>query len=419
MTFAEALPIHSKLDAETIRRDFPILCQVHPNGKPLVYLDSAASAQRPTSVIHAMSRFYETDYANVHRGIHYLSERATELYDASRKRVASWMNASGEDEIVFTSGCTAAINLFAHGWGNKNIQAGDRILVTIMEHHANLVPWFQLAERRGATVECVGIDEAGRLDASHLDQLLSSQPQLLAITAVSNVLGTVNPLHEIIAKAHAQGCKVLVDAAQAAPHEPIDLQDMDCDFMAVSSHKLMGPTGIGVAYAKRQRWAEMEPFMGGGGMIASVTTSSFTPTEAPYCFEAGTPPIAEAIGLAAAIDYLEHLDLIAVQRYVHDLTRFAYSAVGAIDGVRVLGPDPEHRSGLVSFIVKGVHPHDVAQVLDQQGIAVRAGHHCAMPLHEHLKVPASLRASFYVYNTERDVVELCEGIRTAKSKFRR
>jgi cysteine desulfurase/selenocysteine lyase len=408
----------SALLPESLRSDFPILQQKVHGDRPLVFLDNAASTQRPRQVIEVLRRVYERDYANVHRGIHTLSERSTAQYEEAREKVRAFIGAAVAREIIFTSGTTDSINAVARSWGDANVHAGDEILVTTMEHHSNLVPWQQLAARTGAVIRHIPISDDGRLILDSLDTLLSARTKIVAVASVSNVLGTVNPIPEIARRAHAAGAVVLVDAAQSVPHLPTDVVAMGADFLAFSGHKMLGPTGIGVLWGREELLDAMPPFRGGGSMINRVFSDHFTPAELPAKFEAGTPPIAPAIALGAAIDYLNAIGLDAVQRHEHELARYAYTHLQEIDGLAILGPPPEHRAGLVSFTLPQPHAHDVAQLLDQQGIAVRAGHHCTQPLHDRLGITASTRASFYIYNTPAEVELLVDVLAQIRERFR-
>ncbi|QDV58178.1 aminotransferase class V-fold PLP-dependent enzyme [Rosistilla oblonga] len=408
------------IDAAAYRQDFPILSRQLREGVPLVYLDNAASTQRPQAVIDAMDACYEGYYANVHRGIHTLSEESTQKYEDARLRVAQFLSVANECELIFTAGTTAAINLVARSWGDANIKSGDVILTTMMEHHANIVPWQQLAQRTGCRVEFAPLTEDGRLCIESFDKRLSDlQPKLVALTAASNVLGTINPVAELVAKARDAGAVTLVDAAQAVPHAQVDVNQWDADFVTFSGHKVCGPTGIGVLHGKQQLLDAMPPFLGGGAMIHRVTTSGFEPAGLPEKFEAGTPAIAEAIGLAAAIDYVDSVGLDRIHAYELQLCTIAHEALQEIEGLHILGPDPKHKAGIVSFAIDGVHPHDISQWLDRRGIAVRAGHHCAMPLHELLQISASTRASFYFYNTPEEALQFAAAVRSARDKFNR
>jgi cysteine desulfurase/selenocysteine lyase len=407
-----------QLLSPSLRDDFPILQQVVHGEHPLVFLDNAASTQRPRQVIEVLRRVYERDYANVHRGIHTLSERSTEQYEEAREKARAFIGAEKPTEIIFTSGTTAGINLVARSWGDANVKAGDEILVTTMEHHSNLVPWQQLAERTGAVLKHIPITDDGLLIVDALDTLLTKRTRLVAVASVSNVLGTINPVKEIAKRAHAAGALLLVDAAQSVPHLRTDVRDMGADFLAFSGHKMLGPTGIGVLYGREELLEAMPPFLGGGSMINRVWDDRFTPAELPAKFEAGTPPIAPAIALGAAIDYINAIGIERVARHEHELMRYAYDRLGEIEGLTRLGPSPDCRAGLVSFVLEQPHAHDVAQMLDLQGIAVRAGHHCTWPLHDRLGIAASTRASFYLYNTPAEVDLLVDVVRQIRERFR-
>ncbi len=408
-----------RLDPEVCRADFPILLQGARDGRPLVYLDNAATTQRPRQVIQAMVDTYERHYANVHRGIHWLADRATDLYENAREKVRQFINAPGSEQIVFTSGTTGAINLVARSWGDANVHSGDEILVTEMEHHSNLVPWYQLAERSRAVVRHLPLTDDGRLDLARLDSLLSRRTRLVAVTAVSNVLGTINPVDEVVRRAHDVGAVVLVDGAQSVPHLPTDVTAMDADFLAFSGHKMLGPSGVGVLYGKRDLLEAMPPFLGGGSMIRRVTLEGFDPGDVPARFEAGTPAIVPAIGLGAAIEYLAGVPADAIHEHERRLVRRAHEALASVEGLRILGPPPEHKAGIVTFTLGRIHPHDVAQVLDRSNIAVRAGHHCAMPLHRRYHLSATTRASFYFYNTPAEVDALAEALDQVRHLFQR
>jgi len=412
------------LDPLRLRPDFPILSTVlHQNaeggGVPLVYLDNAATTQRPRQVIQAIVDTYEKHYANVHRGIHWLSDQSTDLFEEARRKVQQFIHAEAPEEVIFTHGTTESINLVARSWGDANLAAGDEILLTEMEHHANLVPWQQLAERRGAVLRFVPITDDGLLQFDAFDKLLTDRTRLVAVAAISNVLGTVNPIAEIVRKAHAAGARVLVDAAQSAPHETIDVRALGADFLAFSGHKMLGPTGVGILYGRRELLEAMPPFLGGGSMIRRVRLEGFEPADLPAKFEAGTPPIVPAIGLGAAIDYLNQVGMDAIRAHERRLAARAHEVLADLGDVRFLGPSPDKKSGIVSFTLKGVHAHDIAQLLDRQGIAVRAGHHCAMPLHKRLGITASTRASFYFYNTLAEVEQLGTALGEIKRIFRR
>ncbi len=400
------------------RDDFPILARTSASGAPLAYLDNAASTQRPRAVIDAMSDCYSRFYSNVHRGIHTLSEESTDAYEQARQVTAEFIGAANAREIVFTAGTTAAINTVARTWGDANIGPGDCVLLTIAEHHANIVPWHQLAERTGCRVEFLPIDENFTIaDPTLVEYLVRLSPKLFAFTAASNTLGTEFPVDRWTKLAHAHGATVLVDAAQAAPHRPLDVQSSDVDFLVFSGHKLCGPTGIGVLYGKETLLDAMPPFLGGGGMISRVTTEGFASALLPDKFEAGTPPIVEAIGLAAAIRYLSRIGLETIHAHESKLCEQADQALRQIDGLRIIGPTPDKKGGIVSFVIDGVHSHDVSQWLDTRGIAVRAGHHCTMPLHHSLGISATTRASFYFYNTLQEAQQLVEAVREVREKF--
>ena len=400
---------------QQIRRDFPIL-ETLVRGRPLVYLDNAATSQKPQSVIDAISRFYGTANANIHRGVYALSEQATVAYDEARARVARFLGASSPSEIVFTRGTTEAINLVAQSWGRATLRPGDEILVTAMEHHSNLIPWQLLAEQSGAVVKAAPMTGRGELDLDAWRRLLSERTRMVAFAHISNALGTVNPVRELADQAHARGALVLVDGAQSAPHLRVDVGALGCDFYACSGHKLYGPTGVGVLFGRAELLDRMPPWQGGGGMIASVTLERSTWADPPARFEAGTPPIADAVGLAAALDYVDRIGFEAISAWEDALLRLAVERVGSVPGVRLIG-DPTHRAAVLSFVVEGVHPHDVGAVLDDDGIAVRAGHHCAQPLMRHFGVPATVRASFGLYNTSDEVEALARGLVRVREVF--
>lgn len=405
------------LDAD-IKKDFPIF-QKPVNGKPLVYLDSAASAQKPGVVIEAEKKFYAEGYANVHRGIYYLSERASEAYEAVRAKVASFINAQPR-EIIFTKNATESINLVAYSWGRQHIKSGDEILLTEIEHHANLVPWQLLAKDKKAKLRFIPIDKDYRLQLDTLKELVTKKTKLLALTHMSNVLGTINPVAEIIKQARSlnKGITILVDGAQSVPHFKVDMKQIDADFYAFSSHKMLGPTGVGVLYGKEKILNAMPPFLAGGDMISEVTFKGATWNELPWKFEAGTPNAAGVIGFGAAIGYLEKIGMDAILEHELRLTSKALAALSAIPGLFIYGPhEARDRGGVIAFAIKNVHPHDLASILDEQGIAIRAGHHCAMPLHQKLGIEASARVSFYLYNTEADIDALVSGIKKAQEVF--
>jgi cysteine desulfurase/selenocysteine lyase len=401
---------------ERIRADFPILSVTVRDGRPLVYLDNAATSQKPRQVIDAISRFYTSENANIHRGLHYLSERATSAYDAAREKVARFLGAGSPSEIVFTRGTTEAINLVAQSWGRSNLRPGDDVLVTEMEHHANLVPWQVVCEQTGATFRAVPITDRGELDLDAFDRLLTDRTRLFAVGHVSNALGTVNPVRDLAARARARGAVVLVDGAQSAPHMAIDVSALGCDFFACSGHKLFGPTGIGVLYGRKAILDGMPPWQTGGDMIERVTLERTTWAEPPARFEAGTPPIAEVIGLAAAIDYVESVGLGAIGKWESELLARATELIGALPGVRLVGTARE-KAGVLSFVLEGIHPHDVGTVLDDDGVAVRAGHHCAQPVMQRFGIPATVRASFAFYNTADEIEVLVRGVERARRVF--
>ena len=403
------------LDVERIRADFPIL-DLKIDGKPLVYLDNAASSQMPQQVIDRIVRYQTSQHANIHRAVHYLSETATSEYEEARRKIARFINAREEREVIFTSGTTDAINLVMHGYGRKFIGAGDEIVLTTLEHHSNIVPWQMLAEEKGARIRVVPVNDAGELLIDEYESLVNERTKLVAVMHVSNALGTINPVKRMIAFAHARGVPVLVDGAQAAPHLQVDMQDLDCDFYAFSGHKLCGPTGIGILYGKAAVLERMQPFKGGGDMILSVTFEKTTYNTIPHKFEAGTPPIMAAIALGAAVDYLGAIGMNAIAAHELDLLDYATTQVNHLPGVRIIGT-AEKKAAVLSFAVEGVHPHDVGTLLNQDGVAVRTGHHCAQPVMQRFKVPATSRASFAFYNTMADVDALVAGIRSVQKVF--
>lgn len=399
------------LDVQTIREDFPIFADT----SPLAFLDSAASTQTPRPVVEAMDAYYDTYRSNIHRGIYRISEEATYQYEKARKKIADLINAPRTSQIVFTRNTTESINLVAYSWGSLNISQGDEIVLTALEHHSNLVPWQMLAQRTGATLRYLEITDQGLLDFTQLQDGLSEKTKLVAITHVSNVLGTINPIQSVIDVAHAAGAKVLVDAAQSVPHFHVDVQQLDCDFLAFSGHKMCGPTGVGVLYGKLDLLEEMPPFLGGGSMIRSVERDISTYADVPAKFEAGTPSIAEAIGLGAAVDYISQAGLASIHVHEQELTKYAHDRLRDIEGITIYGPAPHQKAGVISFNMDGIHPHDVAGILDTQNIAIRAGHHCAQPLMKKLDVIATARASFYLYNTLEDVDRLYEALQKAQA----
>ena len=405
-------------DFAAIRRDFPIL-ERKIYDKPLIYLDSTATTQKPRQVLEAEDRYYRTYNANIHRGVYRIAEEATQAYEDARAKVARFVNARSANEIVFTRGTTESVNLVANAWGRANVGKGDVILLTEMEHHSNLVPWQILATAQGATLRFLPVDGQGRLDLSGLDTLLAGPVKIVALAHVSNVLGTINPVHEIVRRAHAVGAKVLLDAAQSVPHMPVDVRAIDCDFLAFSGHKMLAPTGIGALYGKREVLDAMPPFFGGGEMIREVRLEGSTWNDVPFKFEAGTMNIAGSIAFGAAVDYLSAIGMEAVHAHGDELVRETFRTLTAIPGVTIYGPPAAERGAIVSFTVDDIHAHDVAAVLDREGVAVRAGHHCAMPLHRKLGVTASVRASFHVYNAASDIERLGEGVRKARQIFHR
>lgn len=407
----------SSLNGKNVRGDFPALSrEVHP-GVSLVYLDSAATSQKPEAVIETLNTFYRNHNANIHRGIHALAEEATAAYEAARGKVAAFIHAPSLEEVVFTGNTTESINLVAQTWGRTNLKPGDRVLLSEMEHHSNLIPWQLLAAERDLILDFIPVNSDGYLEMDELPALLKREPKLVGITQMSNVLGTINPVEEIIREAKGVGAVTLVDAAQSVPHFPVDVTSLDADFVAFSGHKMCGPSGIGVLYGRRMLLEEMPPFLGGGEMIKKVELRSFTVNDLPHKFEAGTPPIAEAVGLGAAVDYLTGLGMSAVAAHEQELIDYALDRLDEVDGLKVYGPPAKDKGGVASFTLDGIHPHDVAQILDHYGIAVRAGHHCAQPLHDKFGIPATTRASFYLYNTLGDVDRLIDGLDKVKDVF--
>jgi cysteine desulfurase/selenocysteine lyase len=403
-------------DVEKGRGDFPIL-ERRMNGQPLVYLDNAATAQKPRAVIDRIASFYRNEYATVHRGVYALSQDSTVECELVRERCARFLHARDASEIVFVRGATEAINLVAAGWGRKFLRPGDEIVITAMEHHANIVPWQRLAEEKGLVLRVAPITDRGELEMDAFRRLLGARTKLVAVTHVSNVLGTVNPVREIARLGHAAGAAVLVDGAQAVPHLKVDVREIDCDFYCFSGHKVYGPTGIGVLYGKAERLLEMDPYQAGGDMIETVSFEKTTFAKPPAKFEAGTPAIAEIVGLGAALDYLEKTGLEEIERYEKELLAYAAAKLGAVPGVRLIGTAPG-KAAVVSFVLEGVHAHDVGTVLDQEGIAIRAGHHCAQPLMKRFGVPATARASFAFYNTKEEVDVLVRAVEKARDLFK-
>jgi len=404
----------SNFDINKIRSDFPIF-----SDKSLVYLDSAATTQKPQQVIDAVSYFYSNYNANVHRGIYELSMKATEAYEFARQNIAKFINAPDWRSIVFTGGTTESINLVAYSWARKNLQKGDEILITEMEHHSNIVPWQIVAKELGVILKYIPINSNGTLDLNNLDELITNKTKLVSVIHQSNVFGTINPIKKIINRAKQVGAITVIDAAQSIPHGHVDVQDLDCDFLAFSGHKMLGPTGIGVLYGKTGLLDSMPPFMGGGDMINSVTMTESTWNDIPYKFEAGTPNIAQAIGLGAAIDYINEIGLTNINNYVKHLLKNALEKLQTIDGLTIYGHQVGESSSVISFNLESVHPHDLAQFLDQDGIAVRAGHHCAQPIMDKLGVSSTIRASFYLYNTEEEIDKLCASLKKTLSFFKK
>jgi cysteine desulfurase/selenocysteine lyase len=409
-----AVEARPKLNAHRLRADFPIF-EHEVNGKPLAYLDSAASAQKPRQVLDAIRTFYETSYANVHRGVYRLAEEATAGYEGAREKVARFVNAPSPRDVIFTRSATEGLNLVAYAWGLDNLGPGDVVVVTELEHHSNFVPWQYIAKRTGAEFRAIPFDDNGELQLDALDEIArAGNVKVVANNLVSNSLGTVNPADKLGAWAHEQGAIFVIDAAQAAPHRPLDVQALGCDFLAISSHKLCGPSGVGAVWGKRELLERMSPFNLGGEMIRSVKLDRTTWNELPYKFEAGTPAIAEAVGFGAAVDYLTEIGLESIEEHEHELLTYALDRLGEIEGVVCYGPPPERRAGIISFNVGNIHPHDVAQVLDWEGIAVRAGHHCTQPLMTRLGVAATTRASFYLYTIREEIDRLVAGVEKAK-----
>jgi cysteine desulfurase/selenocysteine lyase len=402
-------------DVERVREDFPVLAQT-VNGKPLVYLDNAASAQVPRLVIERGAKYLREEHSNIHRGVHYLSQRATSAYEGAREKVKRFINAREARECIFVRGVTEGINLVMHAYGRKFVSEGDEIVVSEMEHHSNIVPWQMLCEEKGARLRVIPMNDAGELLLDEFDALLNERTKLVCVGHVSNALGTVNPVKEIVARAHKLGVPVLVDGAQGAPHLKVDVQDLDCDFYAISGHKMFAPTGSGVLYGKAELLEKMNPFIGGGSMIRTVTFERSTYAAIPDKFEAGTPAIASQIGLGAAIDYLNSLDRAAAQAHEQELLRYATERISSVEGVRVIGTARE-KASVLAFVMGDVHPHDVGTILDQEGIAIRAGHHCAQPVMQHFGVPATARASFAFYNTKREVDSLVRAVQKVVEVF--
>ena len=405
------------LNVSAIREDFPILQQM-AHGKPLVYLDNAATSQKPEAVIGAMDTYYRTTNANIHRGVYQLAEQATEQYEGARHKIQKFINARSYREVIYTRNATEAINLVAYSWGRANIRAGDEIVSTVLEHHSNIVPWQLLAKEKNARLEFIGADDQGQLRAEDIQTRITAKTKLVAVTMASNVVGTLTSIKQIIERAHAVGAVCVVDAAQAVPHMPVDVQALDSDFLAFSGHKMLGPF-VGILHGKRALLEQMEPFLGGGDMIREVHLEYSTWNDLPWKFEAGTPAIAEGIGLGTAVDYLTALGMDNVRAHEREMIAYALEKMRAIEGIRILGPlNPDQRGGVIAFSIPEAHPHDVAQILDREGICVRGGHHCAMPLHEYYGIAATTRASFYVYNSPDEVDKLVETLQKVQRIFK-
>ncbi len=381
-------------------------------------MDSAATSQKPLRVIQAISAYYQKTNANVHRGIHTLAEEATEAFESARTKVADFVGVKNAWQIIFTRNTTESLNLVAKSWGSFNLKSGDLILLTEMEHHSNIVPWYMLRDQLGIKIEFIRFTKDGKLDQDHFSEFLTKQPKLVSFTHVSNVLGTINPAKSMVEAAHAAGAVVVIDGAQSVPHIPVSIEDLDADFYAFSAHKMCGPTGVGALFGKADLLKSIPPFLGGGDMIKKVTFKGYQPNDIPYKFEAGTPPIGEAIGFGAAIDYLSDVGIAEIETHEKHLTAYGYHALSEIKGLTIIGPEPEERSGVLTFTIDGIHPHDIAQLLDEDGIAVRAGHHCAMPLHQKLSLPATTRASLYLYNSTTDIDALVKGLKKVIKVFK-
>jgi cysteine desulfurase/selenocysteine lyase len=400
-----------------VREDFPILKREVKPGVPLVYLDSSATSQKPSSVIQKMDDYYRFSNANIHRGVHTLAEEATAMYEEAREKVAGFIGAPKPSELVFTRNTTESINLVAQSWGRKFLKKDDLVILSEMEHHSNLVPWQIMAAEIGFHLEFIPVTDEGTLDFDEYLKLLEQKPKLVSVTQFSNVLGTINPIKEMSRQAHEAGALILVDGAQSVPHIPVSVKDLGIDFLAFSAHKMVGPTGIGALWAREELLKETPPFLGGGDMIKKVYLRSFAANDIPHKFEAGTPSIAEAIGFGAAIDYLSSIGMEKIAAYEHNLTAYAVARIKEVPGILLLGPEAAKRGGVTAFMMEGIHPHDVAQILDQDGIAVRAGHHCAMPLHDRFNLPATTRASYYLYNTKEEVDKLIVALYKVKDVF--
>ncbi len=418
MVAAATSPVKLTQHMEQIRDEFPLLKREFDD-KPIVYLDNAATAQKPEAVIKAIDRYLRYQNSNVHRGVYTLAAEADALFESARKKVAGWINAATPKQVIFVRNATEAINLVAYTWGVANVKAGDTILITELEHHSNIVPWQQLAKAKDAKLEYVPIDSEGRLDMQKLDSLIDAGPKMVAVTHISNVLGTINPVSEIVSKAKAVGAKVLIDGAQAAPQLALDMTEIDADFYVFTGHKMYGPTGVGVLYGRRELLEEMPPFLTGGDMISHVGRQESRWNELPWKFEAGTSAIAEVIGLGATVDWIQGIGMDAIRAHEIELTGYALESLPAVPGLKIFGPMPsEDRGAVVSFELEGIHPHDVAQILDRDAVCIRAGHHCAQPLMERLAVPATSRASFAIYNTTAEIDQLVESLQNARHVFK-
>ncbi len=405
-------------DVKRIRADFPILTRKVHDGQPLVYLDNAATSQKPRQVIEALTHYYEHYNANIHRGIHRLSEEATDAYEAARQKIARFIGATNPAEVIFVRNTTEALNLVAHAWGRANVQAGDEIVLSEMEHHSNLVPWQMLAQEKGATLKFFRIDENGEIDPAQINSLITERVKLVSLTQMSNVLGTINPISQVARRAHEVGAVMVTDGAQSVPHLPVDVKELDCDFLAFSGHKMLGPTGVGVLWGRYELLSAMRPFLGGGDMIREVHLDYSTWNELPWKFEAGTPNIADVIAFGAAIDYLESTGMYAIRQHEVHMAAYALNTLADLEGAVVYGPkDPTRRGGVVSFNYLDIHPHDIGTVADRYGVAIRAGHHCCQPLMRRLGVAATCRASFYLYNTEPEVDVLVSALKQARELF--
>ncbi|MFN2234820.1 MAG: cysteine desulfurase [Anaerolineales bacterium] len=415
--FVQSSPSGTALDVVSIRKDFPILERVVHPGIPLVYLDSTATSQRPRQVVEAMSKFTFHSNANIHRGIHVLAEEATAAYEEAREKIAKFINAPSTRQMIFTRNATESINLVAYSWGRANLFPGDVIVLTEMEHHSNLVPWQIVAKEKDLRLEFIPVTPDGLLDNKIYLELLNLQPKIVAFTHMSNVLGTITPAKEMISLAHQAGAITVLDGAQSVPHIPVDVQDLDVDFMAFSAHKMLGPTGIGGLYGKKELLDGMAPFLGGGDMIKRVELRTFQPNSIPHKFEAGTPAITEAVGFGVAVDYLSMIGMSAIEQHEKKIIAYALERLEEIPGVKVFGPESSYRGGVVAFLLDDLHAHDISQVLDMSGIAVRAGHHCAQPLHDKFGITSTVRASFYLYNSMEEVDLLVDGIYKVKSMF--